>query len=107
MTASRWSVALVTAIAATLFGQPAHAGPDRTPAQPRSARTIELLQSLGGPPPGGSSLAQHLAQVGLSGKYGLTYTRRLNRGEKGMRLRLRGPALGHESAVGLSVEVRF
>lgn len=107
MTASRASIVLLAVLAVVLCERPARAGPALAPAEPDSARIIEMLQSPDLPVPGESSLAHHLARVGISGKYGLVYTRHLDRGETGMRLRLRGPALGRETAVGLSFEIRF
>ena len=107
MTASRASIVFLAVLAVVLCERPARAGPALAPAEPDSARIIEMLQSPDLPAPGESSLAHHLARVDVSGKYGLIYTRRLALGETGMRLRLRGPALGRETAVGLSFEIRF
>ena len=107
MTASRASIVFLAVLAGVLCERPARAGPALAPAEPDSARIVEMLQGPDLPVPGESSLALHLARVGISGKYGLTYTRHLNRGETGMRLLLGGPALGRETAVGLSFEIRF
>ena len=107
MAAPRCFIALLAALAAALFGHPAHAEPSRAPEQPSSAGIIEMLQNLDRLAPRGSSLAHHLARVGLSDEYGLVYTRNLDLGDRGMQLRIGGPVLGHSTDIGLSFEIRF
>ena len=55
----------------------------------------------------GDWLALELRRVNLSGKYGLIYSREFGLGERGLELRLRGPALGRKQRFGLSFEARF
>ncbi|MBW2268914.1 MAG: hypothetical protein JRH16_10070 [Deltaproteobacteria bacterium] len=108
MAASRWPIVLLAVLAAALLAQPANAEPDQVPPSALApVRLAEILKSLDRPQPGESWLAHHMARVGISGKHGLTYTRRLDRGEKGMRLRFGGPVVGRKARLGLSFEIRF
>jgi len=75
------------------------------PLQP--ARAVEILADLHRPESRGDPLVRELGRVNLSGKYGLIYSRDFQVGERGMQLRLRGPALGRQKRFGLSFEARF
>lgn len=102
MAAPRCSIALLAALAAALLGPTARADVIAGPTQ-----GVEILRSVNRSEPVSGLLGDHWARVGISGKYGLTYTRYVEGREKGMRLRVRGPALGRKTAVGLSFEIRF
>ncbi|MEE2677003.1 MAG: hypothetical protein VX546_00355 [Myxococcota bacterium] len=103
MAATRCFIALLAALAAAVLGPTARADAIGAP----TASTAEILQSIDHPERASGLLGEHWARLGLSGKYGLTYTRHLEGREKDMRFRVRGPALGRKTAVGLSFEIRF
>jgi hypothetical protein len=107
MAASRWTISLLAVAIAVLLEQPAAAEPESAPPVSEPIRVAEILQSLDRVEPGETWLSHHFVRLGISGKYGLTYTKHLDAGEHGVRLRFGGPVLRKINRVGLSFEVRF
>jgi hypothetical protein len=66
----------------------------------------QALPSVDAPPRQGGWLRAQLAHVHVHKKTGLAYTRRVDGGERGYVVSVRGPGLGHKR-LGLSVELRF
>ncbi len=109
MAVSRWSIVLLAVFTAVLLEYRANAESDPLPSEAAStpARAAFILQDLDRPEPGETWFSQHFCRVGISGKYGLTYTKRLEAGGKRLRLRFGGPVLRKLNRMGLSFEVRF
>ena len=101
------SIALLTLLGMAAAASTSNADELRDPEETAHQRSAEILADLDRPEPGKDWLAVHLDRVRLHKKYGISYTRTLNAGEKGMHFTVRGPALGRKRNVGLSLEIRF
>jgi hypothetical protein len=79
--------------------------------QPIRAQAAEILAGLDLPEDEQGWLAFHLDRMGIHKKYGLTYSQRLDAGDKGMSFSVRGPVLGKALSkrrrFGLSFEIHF
>ena len=107
MATPRYRSVLLATLAAGSLAHPARAETDRAITEPIPVGVVEMLQGLLQPTLGKSLSTHHLNRLGLSDEYGLIYTYPLARGDNGPELRFRGPVLGRETAVGLSLEIRF
>ena len=71
----------------------------------------EILAGLDRPEDEKGWLSVHLDRMNLHKKYGLTYTRSIDAGDRGMRFSVRGPVLGKALSkrrrIGLSFEIHF
>jgi hypothetical protein len=81
------------------------------PSEPIRTHAAEILAGLDLPEDEQGWLAFHLDRMGIHKKYGLTYSRQVDAGEKGMSFSVRGPVLGKALSkrrrFGLSFEIHF
>lgn len=108
---SRPLAALLATLALAFGAGPAQAqdfaAPDGRGVSPLSLRLGELLARVDEVDLGEGWFATHLSRMDVSDRYGLIYTQHLDAGAKGMRVRVRGPALRGIKRFGLSVELTF
>ncbi len=111
MAAFRRPIALLAGLALTLLTLPAAAEPmsrpDGSGTSPLALRLEALIDRIDDVDLGDGWLAMYLSRMGVSDRYGLTYTQYFDAGAKGMRLRVGGPALRRLDRFGLSLELRF
>ncbi|MBW2270419.1 MAG: hypothetical protein JRH16_17780 [Deltaproteobacteria bacterium] len=116
MAARRSPIALLATLGFATLGlatTPPIARAEKPAPPPESvhADAAEILAGLDRPDDERSWLSLHLDRMNVHRKYGLTYTRSVDAGAKGMHFSVRGPVLGKaltkRRRIGLSFEFHF
>ena len=117
MAAHRWPTALLATLGSAALGfaiAPPQARADEPVPPPEviHAPAAEILESLDLPKDEKGWLSVHLDRMRVHEKYGLTYTHRVEAGDKPLRFPIRGPVLAKPLSskrrrIGLSIKIQF